>query len=192
LFPVQKPMINEILQEIDVKMGKAVDVLARELASLRTGRATSALVEHIKVDYHGVPTPLNQLATITIPEARLILIQPWDRSSVHSIEKAILKSDLSLNPTSDGNVIRVPIPHLSEERRQELVKVVRKRAEEGRVVLRNLRRDGIEQLRELEKNKQISKDEYTRASERLQKLTDVFIERVNEISRHKEAEIMGA
>lgn len=185
-------MINETLYDIDTKMKKAVDILARELASLRTGRATPALVEHIKVDYHGIPTPLSQLASITIPEAKLILIQPWDRSSIHNIEKAILKSDLSLNPTSDGNVIRIPIPPLSEERRRELVKVVRKRAEEGRVALRNLRRDGLERLRELEKNKQISQDEYSRASEQLQKLTDAFIEKVNEISRDKEVEIMEA
>ena len=190
LFPAKEPMINETLQEVDIKMRKAVDVLLRELASLRTGRATTALVEHIKVDYQGVPTPLGQLASITVPEARLILVQPWDRSSIHNIEKAILKSDLSLNPASDGNVIRIPIPPLSEERRQELVKVVRKRAEEGRVALRNLRRDGVERLRGLERNKQISKDEYARASEQLQRLTDVFIEKVNEISRRKEAETM--
>lgn len=185
-------MINETLYDIDTKMKKAVDILTRELASLRTGRATPSLVEHIKVDYHGIPTPLSQLASITIPEARLILIQPWDRSSIHNIEKAILKSDLSLNPTSDGNVIRIPIPPLSEERRRELVKVVRKRAEERRVALRNLRREGLERLRELEKNKQISHDEYSRASEQLQRLTDAFIEKVNEISRDKEAETMEA
>ncbi len=183
-------MITETLQEIDIKMKKAIEVLSRELASLRTGRATPALVDYIKVDYHGIPTPLGQLASITVPEARLIVIQPWDRSSIQNIEKAILKSDLSLNPTSDGNVIRITIPPLSEERRQELVRVVRKRAEEGRVALRNLRREGLERLRQLEKNKQISKDEYTRACEQLQKLTDIFIEKVNEMSRHKEAEIM--
>lgn len=192
LSPVIKQMINETLYDVDTKMKKAVDILTRELASLRTGRATPSLVEHIKVDYHGIPTPLSQLASITIPEARLILIQPWDRSSIHNIEKAILKSDLSLNPTSDGNVIRIPIPPLSEERRRELVKVVRKRAEEGRVALRNLRREGLERLRELEKNKQISHDEYSRASEQLQRLTDAFIEKVNEISRDKEAETMEA
>lgn len=183
-------MVNEILRETDIKMRKAIDVLVRELASLRTGRATPALVEHIKVDYRGIPTPLGQLASITVPEAKLIVVQPWDLSSIHNIEKAILKSDLSLNPTSDGNVIRIPIPPLSEERRQELVKVVRKRAEEGRIALRNLRRDGVEQLRKLERDKQISKDEYSRASEQLQKLTDAFVERVNEINRHKEAEII--
>lgn len=185
-------MINEILYDLDARMRKAIEILMRELSTLRTGRATPALVDYIRVDYHGVPTPLGQLASITIPEARLILIQPWDRSSIHNIEKAILKSDLSLNPTSDGNVIRIPIPPLSEERRRELVKIVHKRVEEGRVALRNLRREGIERLRELEKNRQISRDEYTRASEQLQKLTDVLIERANEISRNKETEIMEA
>lgn len=185
-------MINEILNDIDTKMRKAAEVLGRELSTLRTGRATPALVNHIRIDYHGVPTPLSQLASITIPEAKLILIQPWDRGSIHNIEKAILKSDLSFNPTSDGNVIRIPVPPLSEERRQELIRVVHKRVEEGRVILRNLRREGMERLKELEKNKETSRDEYTRASEKLQKLTDAFIEKVNEISRNKETEILEA
>jgi len=185
-------MISDILHDIDIKMKRTIEVLVRELSTLRTGRATPALIEHIKIDYHGAPIPLNQLASITAPEAKLLLIQPWDRSAIQNVEKAILKSDLSLNPISDGNVIRIPVPPLSEERRRELIKVVHKRAEEQRVILRNLRRDGIEKLRELEKEKEISRDEYTRASEQIQKLTDTFIEKVNEISRNKEAEITEA
>jgi len=183
-------MIKEILTDTDNKMQKAVDALTRDLAAIRTGRATPALVEHIRVDYHGVPTPVNQIASISIPEAKMILIQPWDRSAIRSIEKAILASDLGLNPTSDSNVIRIVIPPLTEERRKELIRVVRKRLEEARVTLRNIRREGIERSRQAEKDKEISQDEYTRASEQLQKLTDGFIERVNQTGQDKETEIM--
>ncbi|MBC8275017.1 MAG: ribosome recycling factor [Chloroflexi bacterium] len=183
-------MIEQILTEIDGKMKKAVDALTRDLASIRTGRASPALVEHIKADYHGVLTPINQIASISIPEAKMILIQPWDRSSFRSIEKAILTSDLSLNPTSDSNVIRIPIPPLTEERRRELIKLVHKRVEEARIALRNLRREAIEKLRQTEKNKEISQDQYARASEQLQKLTDGFIEQANDIGQVKETEIM--
>ena len=183
-------MIEQILTEIDGKMKKAVDALTRDLASIRTGRASPALVEHIKADYHGVLTPINQIASISIPEAKMILIQPWDRSSFRSIEKAILTSDLSLNPTSDSNVIRIPIPPLTEERRRELIRLVHKRVEEARIALRNLRREAIEKLRQTEKNKEISQDQYARASEQLQKLTDRFIDQVNDIGQVKEMEIM--
>jgi ribosome recycling factor len=171
-------------------MKKAADALTRDLAAIRTGRASPALVEHIKADYHGVLTPINQIASISIPEAKMILIQPWDRSSTRSIEKAILASDLGLNPTSDSNVIRIPIPPLTEERRKELIRVVHKRVEDGRIAIRNLRREGIERLRQTEKNKEISQDKYTRASEQLQKLTDSFIDKVNDIGQVKETEIM--
>jgi ribosome recycling factor len=183
-------MIEQILTEIDGKMKKAADALTRDLAAIRTGRASPALVEHIKADYHGVLTPINQIASISIPEAKMILIQPWDRSSTRSIEKAILASDLGLNPTSDSNVIRIPIPPLTEERRKELIRVVHKRVEDGRIAIRNLRREGIERLRQTEKNKEISQDKYTRASEQLQKLTDSFIDKVNDIGQVKETEIM--
>jgi ribosome recycling factor len=183
-------MIEQILTEIDGKMKKAADALTRDLAAIRTGRASPALVEHIKADYHGVLTPINQIASISIPEAKMILIQPWDRSSTRSIEKAILTSDLGLNPTSDSNVIRIPIPPLTEERRKELIRVVHKRVEEGRIAIRNLRREGIERLRQTEKNKEISQDKYTRASEQLQKLTDNFIDKVNDTGQVKETEIM--
>ena len=171
-------------------MGKTVDVLQRELAIIRTGRASPALVEQIRVDYYGVPTPLGQMATILAPEARLLVIQPWDKGSLTSIEKAILKSSLGLNPTNDGDVIRLSIPQLTEERRKELVRVVRKRVEEGRVAIRNLRREAMEQLRDLARNKEISEDEQKRGLELLQKLTDRFIEESDSIGRDKEAEVL--
>lgn len=183
-------MIEKTLSDTDTKMQKAVDALARELAAIRTGRATPALVEHIRVDYHGVPTPVNQIASISVPEAKMIVIQPWDRSSIRSIEKAILTSDLDLNPTSDSNVIRIVIPPLTEERRKDLIRVVHKRLEEAKISLRNLRREGIEKLRQAEKNREISQDQNTRASEQLQKITDNFVERVNHIGQDKETEIM--
>lgn len=183
-------MIEQTLIDADGKMQKAVDALTRDLAAIRTGRATPALVEHIRVDYHGVPTPVNQIASISVPEAKMIVIQPWDRSSIRSIEKAILTSDLGLNPTSDSNVIRIVIPPLTEERRKDLIRVVHKRLEEAKITLRNLRREGIEKLRQAEKNREISQDQNTRASEQLQKLTDNFVERVNHIGQDKETEIM--
>ncbi len=183
-------MIDDILSETSTKMAKTIEAMRRELATIRTGRAIPALVDHIKVDYHGVPTPLNQIATISAPEARLLLIQPWDRHALSSIEKAILKSELGLNPSNDGNVIRLRIPQLTEERRRELVRVVRKRAEENRVALRNIRRSALEEFRELEQKKEISQDEQKRAQERLQELTDSFIEEVDRAGRDKEAELL--
>jgi len=185
-----KNMVSEILSSADVKMGKTVEVLQRELATIRTGRASPALVEQIRVDYYGVPTPLGQMATISVPEARLLVIQPWDKGSLSSIEKAILKSGLGLNPANDGDVIRLAIPQLTEERRRELVRVVRKRVEEGRVAIRNVRRETMEQLRGLARNKEISEDEQKRALELLQRLTDRFIEESDRIARDKEAEVL--
>lgn len=185
-----KNMVSEILSNADVKMGKTVEVLQRELATIRTGRASPALVEQIRVDYYGVPTPLGQMATISVPEARLLVIQPWDKGSLSSIEKAILKSGLGLNPANDGDVIRLSIPQLTEERRKELVRVVRKRVEEGRVAIRNVRRETMEQLRDLARNKEISEDEQKRALELLQRLTDRFIEESDSIAQDKEAEVL--
>ncbi|HEY83396.1 MAG TPA: ribosome recycling factor [Dehalococcoidia bacterium] len=182
-------MASEALQKIEEKMRASVGGLRKELATLRTGRATPALVEHIKVDYAGVPTPLNQLASISVPEARLLLIQPWDKGSIRSIEKAILTSDLGLNPSNDGNVIRIAIPPLSEERRQELIRAVRRRVEERKVAVRNLRHDVMNDLRSMEKNKEISQDEHRRALNQLQKLTDAFIAEIDQIGRDKEAEL---
>jgi len=171
-------------------MRASVDGLKRELAAIRTGHATPALIEHIKVDYAGVPTPLNQIAGISAPGARLLVIQPWDRGSIPGIEKAILKSELGLNPTSEGNVIRLNLPPLSEERRQELTRVVRKRVEERKIVIRNLRHEVMGELKGLEKNKDISQDEHKRALDQLQKLTDSFIADIEQIGQDKEAELM--
>ena len=183
-------MIEQTLTDTDSKMKKTVDALVRDLAGIRTGRATPALVDHIRVDYHGIPTPLNQLASISVPEAKMIVIQPWDRTTIRNIEKSILKSDLGLNPTSDSNMIRISIPPLTEDRRKELIKVVHKRLEEARIALRNVRRDAIEKLKLAEKDKEISQDQNTRAAEQLQKLTDNFIEKVNNTGKDKEKEIM--
>ena len=185
-------MVEDILRETESKMEKAVEALKRDLAGIRGNRATPALVQHVKVDYFGVPTPINQLANISVPEARLLAIQPWDKSSLSAIEKAILKSDLGLTPSNDGNLIRLPIPPLSQERRKELARLVGKRVEEGRVTLRNLRRDAIESLREREKAKEISQDELNRSTNTLQKLTDGFIARASKVGEAKEAELLEA
>ncbi len=182
-------MASRTLWNIEEKMRKSIEGLRRELTTVRTGRATPALIEHIKVEYAGVPTLLNQIAGISAPEARLLIIQPWDKGSIRSIEKAILKSDLGLNPVSDGNVIRINIPPLTEERRQELIKTVRRRIEERRIALRNLRREAMEELKGFEKNKDISQDEYKRTLDQLQKLTDSFIADTEQIGRDKEVEL---
>lgn len=183
-------MVNPILWNIEQKMRASVEGLKKELATIRTGHATPALIEHIKVEYAGVPTPLNQIAGISAPEASLLVIQPWDRSSLPSIEKAILKSDLGLNPASDGNVIRLSLPPLSEERRQELTRVVRKRVEERKIAIRNLRHEAVAELKGLEKNKGLSQDEHRRALDQLQKLTDSFTSDIEQIAQDKEAELM--
>jgi ribosome recycling factor len=185
-------MVSDALKTIEEKMRASVGGLKKDLATLRTGRATPALIDHIKVDYAGIPTPLNQIAGISVPESNLLVIQPWDKGTIHDIEKAILKSDLGLNPSSDGNVIRISIPPLSEERRQELIKVVRKRVEERKIVLRNLRHEVVKELKDMEQNKEISQDEHKRAFDQLQKLTDVFIDEVERIGRDKEVELMEA
>jgi ribosome recycling factor len=183
-------MIEQTLKDTDSKMQKTISALTHELATIRTGRASPALVEHIKVDYHGVLTPLNQIASISIPEVKMIVIQPWDRTSLRDIEKGILKSELGLNPTNDGNVIRIVIPALTEERRKDLIKAVHRRLEETRVALRNIRRDGIESFKKAEKEKAISQDQLNRATEQMQRLIDSFIDKVNKIGHDKEAEIM--
>ena len=183
-------MASQALPNIEQKMRKSVEVLQKELATIRTGHATPSLIEHVKVEYAGVLTPLNQLAGISAPEARLLVIQPWDRGNTASIEKAILKSDLGLNPTGDGRVIRINIPQLTEERRQELVKVVRRRVEEGRIAIRNLRREAMDELKDLERTKDISQDEHKRILNQLQKLTDSFIADIEQIGRDKEVEVV--
>jgi len=183
-------MIEEVLSDASSRMGKTIEALKKDLATVRTGRATPALVDSIRVEYYGVPTPLKQIANISAPEARLLVIQPWDHSTIGEIKKAILKSELGLTPTSDGTFVRLPIPPLSEERRKELVKVVHKKTEDGRVALRNVRRDALEMLRELEREKEISQDEQKRAQERLQEITDNFIAEAGKAAEAKEAELL--
>jgi len=181
---------EDILRELETRMKKTLDVVSKELAGIRTGRASPSLVENVVVDYHGVPTPLKQMATISAPEARLILVQPWDKTAVGMVDKGIRKADLGFNPTSDGNVLRIAIPPLSEERRQELVKQVKKKVEERKIAIRNLRREAIEKLKALEKNKEISQDESRRTQEQIQKTTDSFITAADKIALEKETELM--
>jgi len=183
-------MSEEILLNIDKKMKKTVEGLKQDLATIRTGRASPALIEHLKVEYAGAFLPLNQIAGISVSEANLMVIQPWDKSAIRSIEKAIQISDLGLNPLNDGQIIRITVPPLSEERRQELIKVVRRRVEERRVTVRNLRREAMDELKEKEKNKDISQDEQKRASNQLQKITDNFIIEIEKIGQDKEAELL--
>ena len=182
-------MLDELLTELNSRMQKAIDGLARELAAIRAGRATPALLDNIVVDYHGSPVPLYQLATMSVPEANLIIIQPWDRTSLRDIERAILTANIGLNPMNDGNVIRVVIPPLSEERRNELVKLVSKRVEERRIAIRNIRRDGIEKLRSMEKNKEISEDELKNYTKKIDQLTEACVDKVSELGQSKEREI---
>ncbi len=183
-------MVNETLKSIDDKMKASIKVFRADLATIRTGHATPALVEHIKVEYAGVPTPLNQLAGISAPEAGLLVIQPWDKSSVGNIEKAILKSELGINPSNDGNIIRIAIPPLSEERRQELIKIVHRRIEERRVTIRSLRHDAMNDLKKMEKDKEISQDEHKRAQDQLQNITDVFMNEIEKVGKDKEQELL--
>lgn len=183
-------MIDDVLLTAETKMTKGTEVLGRDLASLRTGRASPALVENIRADYYGTPTPLNQMAGISAPDVRILIIQPWDKQAIPVIEKALQKSELGLNPSSDGTVIRLNIPPLTEERRKDLVKLVKKRVEEGRIAIRNVRREALERLRELQKNKEISEDDEKRAEKDLQELTDRFIENVNELGKDKETEVL--
>jgi ribosome recycling factor len=171
-------------------MQATTNALKQELTAIRTGHATPALIEHLKVDYSGVPTTLKHIASISAPEANLLIIQPWDLSSIQSIHKAITKSNLGLTPGSDGRLIRLKIPPLSEERRLELTKVVRRKVEEGKIALRNLRRNAADELKQLEKNKKTSQDELKTALNQLQKLTDSFAFSANEVGVGKEAELM--
>ena len=173
-------------------MTTAVEVLGRDLQSVRTGRASPALLDRIQVDYYGTPTPINGVANVSAPDPRMVLVQPWDRSMLGPIEKAIQKSDLGINPTNDGQVIRLVLPQLTQDRRKELVKQVHQRAEEARVAVRNCRRDALDHLRKAEKEDDsgISQEDEKRAQERLQKLTDSFVKRVEEVSRRKETEVM--
>ena len=183
-------MIEETLKDAEQRMGKAIDALRRDLSTVRTGRANPALVESLRVDYYGTPTPLQQLASVGVPEARLLTIQPYDKGSLEAIEKAIQKSDLGLNPNNDGTIIRLIIPQLTEDRRKELVRVVHKKVEDGRVSIRNVRRDAHEMLRDLRKEKEISDDHEHDAQEDLQKITDKFVGQADEIGKEKEEELL--
>lgn len=181
---------SSVLAEARAKMQKAIDHLEHELSTIRTGRANPALIEHVQIDYYGTPTPLNQLAQIGTPEARLLLVQPYDRSYVGAIDKAIREAGLGLNPANDGQVIRVPIPALTEERRREYVRLAKQRAEESRVAIRNARRDEIQRVQRAEKAGEVPADESHKISEQLQKVTDQMIGRVDERVQRKEAEVM--
>ncbi|WP_066323887.1 ribosome recycling factor [Anoxybacteroides amylolyticum] len=183
-------MAKQVLTATKEKMDKAVQAFTRELASVRAGRANPALLEKITVDYYGMPTPINQLAGIHVPEARLLVIQPYDKSILKDIEKSILASDLGLTPSNDGSVIRIAIPPLTEERRRELVKVVKKYSEDAKVAVRNIRRDANDELKKLEKNGEITEDELRSYTDDVQKLTDDHITKIDAITKDKEKEIM--
>ena len=182
--------VVELLSDGESRMRHAVEVLERELSSVRTGRANPALIEHLPVDYYGVPTPLNQLASVSAPEARLLVIQPWDRGALPAVEKAILRSDLSITPNNDGTVVRLSLPLLTQERRRDLARLVHKKAEVSRVAVRNVRRDVNDKLRVAEKAKELSQDELAVAQDRLQKLTDSIISQMNDRVSTKEAEVL--
>lgn len=182
-------MINDLLKELRGRMTKSVEALQDDLLSIRTGRASPALVEKLQVEYYGTATLLNQMASIAAPEPRLLVIRPWDPSALPDIERAILKSDLGLTPMNDGKLIRLSIPRLTEERRIELVRIVSRRVEEGRIAIRNLRRDALQDLKEFEKEKMISEDDFFRGKDEVQEITDKFIEQIDEIGKRKEAEV---
>lgn len=183
-------MIKDIITDAKARMQKAIEATRHEFASLRTGRASPALLEQIRIDYYGVPTPITQLATVTVPEPRLLVIQPWDKKMVKDVERGILKSELGLVPSSDGVHVRVPIPPLTEERRKELVKVAHKHAEEGRVAVRNIRREAKEMIEQLEEEGGVSEDEAKRALEELQKMTDKCIADIDALLAAKDKEVM--
>ncbi len=182
---------QEKLVSADGRMKKVIEALVRDMGAIRTGRANPSLVEGILVEHYGTTMPLNQLANISAPEARLITIQPWDKTAVPSIEKAILKSNLGLNPSNDGDVIRLAIPQLTEERRMDMVKSVKKRVEEGKISLRNVRREILDEIRALEKDKKASQDDARRAQDQLQLVTDKFIAQIDDITKKKETELMA-
>jgi ribosome recycling factor len=182
---------NQYVATAELKMKKSIEAIQKELTSIRTGHASPTLIEHLRVDYAGTVLPLNQLASITAPQANLLVVQPWDKGSMSSIEKAIQKSELGLNPINDGRVIRITIPSLNEERRQELLKIVHRRIEEGKVAIRNERRDALEKLKSQEKEKEISQDEHKLLQSQLQKITDAYTVNMEKIGKDKEKEVMA-
>ena len=181
---------NDHLKDAEHRMAGAHEALRRELAAIRTGRASTELVEHIVVEYYGTETPLNQIASVTVAEARVLAIQPWDKGAMAAVEKAIQMSDIGITPNNDGSIIRLTLPLLTEERRKELVRLVRKKVEDGRVEVRNIRRDILEQLRAMGKDKDISQDESKRAQEQLQKITDQYVGEMDALGVEKEKEVM--
>lgn len=183
-------MPKTVMDQAKDRMSKAVEAYTRQLASIRAGRASASLLDRITVPYYGAPTPLNQMAGISVPEARLLVIQPYDKSVLGEIEKAILKSDIGITPTNDGNIIRLAIPALTEERRKELAKEVKKEAEDAKIAIRNIRRDANDDFKKLEKSGDITEDDLHRNGEEIQKLTDSYIEKIDEIAKNKENEIM--
>ena len=183
-------MVEDVLKDAEKRMRKAVEHVRDDFAAIRTGRASAALLNRVFVNYYGQQTPLNQIASIAVPEPSLLVISPYDKSVIGEVEKAILASDLGLTPVSDGNVIRLPVPRLTEERRKDLTRLVRARAEEGRVAIRNVRRDAIEDLRSFEKEGEITKDDLRRGKEEIQKLTDRFVAEADEMLKVKEKELM--
>ncbi|OIP99889.1 MAG: ribosome recycling factor [Syntrophobacteraceae bacterium CG2_30_61_12] len=183
-------MLNEVYKDTRGRMDKALESLGRDYSRIRTGRASTALLDGIRVDYYGTSTPLQQLATLTIPDPRTIMIQPWDQTVLGEVEKAILKSDLGLTPMNDGKIIRINIPPLTQERRRELVKIAKKMAEEAKVAIRNIRRDANELIKDLKKDKEISEDQQFKGQEEVQKITDATITRIDETCAAKEQEVM--
>ena len=183
-------MTDKIYNETEEKMKKSFHSIQKDFSSLRTGKATSALLDSVRVDYHGTIMPLNQLASISAPEARLLMVQAWDKTIVGEIVKAIQKADLGLNPLVEGNIVRLPIPSLNEERRRELVKLCKKIAEDGKVAIRNIRRDANEHLKKAEKDRSINEDEHKKGAEKIQKTTDKFISMIDDLMANKEKEIM--
>jgi ribosome recycling factor len=183
-------MPNAVLNQAKERMDNAIGAFSRDLASIRAGRANASLLDRITVDYYGAPTPLNQMAGISVPEARLLAIQPYDKTTLGDIEKAIMKSDIGITPSNDGTIIRLAIPALTEERRKEIVKTVKKEAEESKVVIRNVRRDANEEFKKLEKNAEITEDELHRNGDEIQKLTDSYIKKIDDLAKAKEDEIL--
>ena len=183
-------MFDDVIRRSRAGMEKAIDALKKELSKVRTGRASTTLLDDIRIDYYGTPTPLNQVGTLTVPEPRLITIQPWEKNLIPEIEKSILKSDLGLNPSSDGQLVRIAIPPLTEDRRKEMVKLTKRIGEEAKIAIRNSRRDANESLKKLEKDKEISEDDLKRGEKEIQDLTDAFVKKVDEVVATKEKEVM--
>lgn len=183
-------MIDDVNKDAEERMKKALDALRRDLLSIRTGRATPALIDRLPIEYYGTPTPLNQLATVSAPEARLLVVQPWDKGALAIIEKALQKSEMGFNPSNDGRLIRIPIPPLTEDRRREMVKMVKHKVEECRVSIRNIRRDALHDLKEMETEKMISEDEHKRGNEKIEDLVHKYVRQAEVIGEEKEVEVL--